>query len=135
MDAQGDEHPNVTVVLDSLARVAAGDIDGAMRSWAPGGRYHAFDAEGVESTELRDVTDVMSIGRQLFEHHENEVIAITPVGDELVVTHLRVHAVNKSGGTMSAEYVIVLSVRDGKIRWACDFIDSAIQSFLDDAWS
>ena len=123
------------VVLDSLAKVATGDIDGAMSCWVPGGRYHAFDAEGVESTELRDATDVMSIGRQLLERHENEVVAVTPVGNELVVAHLRVHAVSKSGGTMSAEYVIVLSVRDGKIRWACDFIDSAIQTFLDDAWS
>jgi ketosteroid isomerase-like protein len=135
MEARREEHPNVAIVRESLASVAAGDVERAMRSWEPGGRYHAFDAEGVESTDLRDVTDVMSAGQRLFRHHENEVIEITPIGDELVSLHLRVHATSRNGRSMSGEYLIVLSVQNGKIRWACDFIDSAIQSFLDDAWS
>jgi ketosteroid isomerase-like protein len=135
MEPLPGEHPNVTLVRASLAKLTAGDVAGAMRDWAPEGRYHAFDAEGMESTDLRDLTDVMVAGQRLFEHHENHIVAITAVGDELVSLHLRAHAVSKTGATMTAEYLIVLSVRDGKIRWACDFIDSAIQSFLDEAWS
>jgi ketosteroid isomerase-like protein len=135
MEPLPGEHPNVTLVRANLAKVTTGDVAGAMRDWAPGGRYHAFDADGVESRDLSDVADVVSTGQRLLEHHENEIVEIRAIGDELVALQLRVHATSRAGRTMSAEYLIVLNVRDGKIRWACDFIDTAIQSFLDEAWS
>jgi ketosteroid isomerase-like protein len=135
MEPDGPEHPNVALVRANLAKVMAGDIDGALEDWAEGGRYHAFDADGIESRDISGVAEIVTAGRRLLEHHENELVEVRAIGDELVSLHLRVHARSHTQRTMSAEYLIVLNVRDGKIRWACDFIDTSIQAFLDEAWS
>ncbi|MCU1504798.1 MAG: hypothetical protein JWM12_4152 [Ilumatobacteraceae bacterium] len=135
MELFGDEHPNVTLVRANFAKITSGDVAGAMADWDRDGRYHAFDADGVESRDLSDVTDVVTAGQRLLEHHENEIIEARAIGEELVSLHLRVHATSRAGRTMTADYLIVLNVRSGKIRWACDFIDTTIQTFLDEAWS
>lgn len=135
VDPAPGEHPNVGIVRASFLRTAAGDLPGAMVYWAPGAQYHAFDADAVESRDLHEVADVVRSGQELLAQHENEIIEIRAIGDELVTLHLRVRAVSRAGREMVAEYLIVLNVRDGKIHWACDFIDKSIQSFLDEAWS
>lgn len=129
------EHPNVTLVREAFMRSAAGDIDGAMTFWAPGARYHAFDANGVQSTDIDDAGDVMRSGRRLLEDHRNEIVEIRAIGDELVMMHLHADAVSHAGEQMHADYLLVLCVRDGAIHWGCDFIDRSIQDFLDNAWS
>lgn len=133
--ADAAEHPNVTLVRDNFIKITTGEIASAMQDWEVGARYHAFDANGVESTEIHAVDEVRRTGQQLLEHHENEIVDIRAVGSELVVLQLRVTAVSHSQREMEAEYLIVLNVRDGKIHWACDFIDNSIQAFMDEAWS
>jgi ketosteroid isomerase-like protein len=135
VDALPGEHPNVAIVRRSLLEIARGEIGAAMEDWAPDARYHAFDADGVESRDVHRAEQVVAMGQRLLAHHDNDVVDIRPVGDELVLLQMRTRAVSRSGRRLTSEFLIVVSVRDGKIRWACDFIDSALQAFLDDAWS
>lgn len=135
MEGGAIEHPNVAIVRSSFAKTMEGDIPGAKASWAPGARYHAFDAEAIEPRDVLDIEEIVRSGQELLARHDNEIVDIRPVGDELVVLQLRVTATSRTGKDMQAEYLIVLCVRDGLIQWACDFIDRSIQAFLDDAWS
>ncbi len=135
MGDAGAEHPNVALVREAFARSAAGDIDGAMSYWADGARYHAFDANGDQSTDIDDAGEVMRTGQRLLEDHHNAIVEIRAIGDELVMMHLHADAVSRSGEQMHGDFLVVVCVRAGRIRWGCDFIDSSIQNFLDKAWS
>jgi ketosteroid isomerase-like protein len=139
MDAvNADEPPHVQTVRRALEVMAEGDVEGTMSMWAPDFVYYAFDADGSHrEVRGRDEFVEMFTGLQeLFQEHQYEIVELRPVGAELVVAFLRSHDVARRTGTDHiAEYLMVLQVRDGKLRFACDFIDSSIQDFLDEAWS
>jgi ketosteroid isomerase-like protein len=133
-----DEPPHVLTVRRALEAMAAGDIEGTMSMWAPGFVYYGFDADGSHR-EIRgrdEFVEMFTGLQELFDEHEYEIVDLRGIGAELVVAHIRSHDVARRTGTDHvAEYLMVLQVRDGKLRFACDFIDSSIQDFLDEAWS
>jgi ketosteroid isomerase-like protein len=139
MDAvTADEPPHVQTVRRALEAMAHGDIEGTMSMWAPGFVYYGFDADGSHR-EIRgrdEFVEMFTGLQQLFQEHQYEIVNLTGVGSELVVAHIRSHDVARRTGTGHvADYLMVLQVRDGQLRFACDFIDSSIQDFLDEAWA
>ncbi|MGE0000120.1 MAG: nuclear transport factor 2 family protein [Ilumatobacteraceae bacterium] len=139
MDAvTADEPPHVRTVRLALEAMAVGDIERTMSMWAPGFVYYGFDADGSHR-EIRgrdEFVEMFTGLQELFQEHQYEIVELRGVGAELVVAHIRSHDVARRTGTgQVADYLMVLQVRDGKLRFACDFIDSSIQDFLDDAWS
>jgi ketosteroid isomerase-like protein len=139
MDAvTADEPPHVRTVRLALEAMAVGDIERTMSMWAPEFVYYGFDADGSHR-EIRgrdEFVEMFTGLQELFQEHQYEIVELRGVGAELVVAHIRSHDVARRTGTgQVADYLMVLQVRDGKLRFACDFIDSSIQDFLDDAWS
>lgn len=67
----------------------------------------------------------MLAGQDLLKEHENELVDLRAVGEELVVAHVRTRAVAKNRDSIVSEYVMVFRVRRGRILWGCDFIDGA----------
>jgi len=132
------EPPHVRVVRAALEVMSRGDIEATMAMWAPDFVYYGFDADGSHR-EIRgrdEFVEMFTGLQELFEEHQYEIVDLKGVGKELVVAHIRSHDVARNTGTPNvADYLMVLQIRDGKIRFACDFIDSSIQGFLDDAWS
>lgn len=118
--------------------VAVGDIEQMFEMWEPDFVYYGYDAE-ARPRECRgrdDFAELLGVGQQLLERHENEIVDLRAVGAEFVVAHLRSHSVARnSQSNQDADFLMVLHVRNGKIHFAVDFIDSTIQDFLDSAWS
>jgi ketosteroid isomerase-like protein len=133
-----DEPANVSVVRRALEMIAAGDIEAMFELWEADFVYYGFDAEARprECRGREDFGELFGVGQRLLERHENEIVDLRAVGTEFVVAHIRSHAVARnSQRNQVADFLLVLHVRNGKIHFACDFIDSSIQDFLDSAWS
>ena len=132
------EQPAVALVREAFELAASGDVDAMFELWAPDFAYHGVDAEGrISSVQGREeLVAVMASGERMLASHENRLVELRAVGSELVVAFVHVSAVARNTGvTQDADYVLVVHVRDGRLTWACDFIDSSIQEFLDRAWS
>lgn len=136
--SQSGEPAHVGVVRTALELMAADDLEHARQYWSPDFAYYGFDADGGhrESRGAEEFIEMFTGLRRLFERHEYEIVDLRGIGDELVVAHLITHDVaRRTHVGHDAEYLMVLRVRAGRIHFACDFIDSSIQDFLDDAWS
>jgi ketosteroid isomerase-like protein len=134
-----DDHPNVAIVRRGLDDAARGDIDAELELWDDEAAYFAFDDSADAPAEVRgrtEIQDMMLVGHKIMQHHWYDIVDVRPVGDELVVAHLRVHSsAAKSPETAIGDYLGVYRIKDGRVEMACDFIDRDVRQFLDDAWS
>jgi len=132
------EHPNVTLVRRALDLVAAGDPEGVLALWADDMAYFAFDEAGrpAEFHGHSEFLDVMRTGRQMMREHTYEIIDIRPVGDELVVAHLRTNATSsRTGRTVSGDYLGVYRVQDGHLAMGCDFVNHETGALMEENWA
>lgn len=131
------EKRNEELVRQAFEATRQGDPQVMLSFWHEGFRYYAFDAEGTPKVcrSSGEFAEIVLAGQHLLEEHENELVDLLSVGEELVVAHVRTTALAKNQDSIVSEYVMVFRVGHGRILWGCDFIDGRLQAFLDAAWS
>jgi len=132
------EHPNVTLLRRALELVAAGEAEGVLALWADDMAYFAFDESGRPGVfhGRSEFLDMMRTGRQMMREHSYEIIDIRPIGDELVVAHLRTNATSsRTGRTVSGDYLGVYRVQSGQLVTGCDFVNHETEALMEETWA
>ncbi len=123
---------NVELVRRGFAAYDAGDLDTVIEMWHPDVVYHGWSVDG-ERKEFR--------GRDAFfgmlmeavtklDENKQDLVSITPVGDEIVMCQLRGHRRAKgSSETKTYDFVMVLRLQDGQVIHGSDMADSKAESF------
>jgi ketosteroid isomerase-like protein len=132
------EHPNVALVRKALEHVAQSDAEGVVGMWSDDMSYYAFDESGPPAEFLGhdEFLDMMRNGRKMMRDHSYEIIDIRPVGEELVVAHLRMHATSsRTGESVVGEYLGVYRIRNGQLVMGCDFVNPETEKLMEETWA
>ena len=131
-----EEHPNVALVRKGLEFVANGDDEGLLSIWSDDMRYYAVE-EAAPPAEWgrKEFMNMMVTGHRMVPERTYETIDLRPVGRDLVVAHLRMHAISgRTGEKVSGDYLAVFRARDGLLVEGWEFVSDEIQEFLAHTW-
>jgi ketosteroid isomerase-like protein len=126
------EHPNVALVRRWFEAVAAGDLQTAVAVLSPGLRYHGCDDKG-EARQFRDRDELFAMFLRAVaqtDEYTNAIVDALPVGETLVMTHVRAHRRAKhSGESVDDDFVMALRIEHGQITHGADLCGPAFVDF------
>jgi ketosteroid isomerase-like protein len=131
-----DENANVAVVRKGLDFVAKRDDEGLLSVWADDMRYYAIENSGPPAEWGREgFMNMMVTGHRMVPERTYETVDLRPIGRDLVVAHLRMHATSgRTGEEVSGDYLAVFRVREGLLVEGWEFVSDEIQDFLAHTW-
>jgi ketosteroid isomerase-like protein len=131
-----EEHPNVALVRKGLEFVANRDDEGLLSIWADDMRYYAIESSGPPAEWGRkEFMDMMVTGHRMIPERSYETVDLRPIGRDMVVAHLRMHAMSgRTGEKVSGDYLAVFRARNGLLVEGWEFVSDEIQEFLDHSW-
>jgi ketosteroid isomerase-like protein len=126
------DHPNVVLIRRWFEATAAGDLQTAVETLSPTLRYYGYDATG-ERREFRNRDDLFATYMQVITKTENpttRLVQALPVGDTLVMAHVRVHrSAKQTRDTVDDDVVMAFRIENGQITQGVELCGSAIIGF------
>ena len=130
------DHPNVDFIRRGFEALAAGDLDTVTSQFSPDLRYYGADQFGRPmAMESRDeLFGVLLAAMARFDEYDSELVDAYAVGDELVMTQVRLHRRRRAAGDVfDTDIVMVFRIEDGAITRGVDLFDSEAERWFDQA--
>jgi ketosteroid isomerase-like protein len=127
------DHPNVDFIRRGFAALGTGDIDTATNQFSPSLEYYGADELGRprEMHSRDELFGVLLAAMARFDQYDNELVDAFAVGEELVMTHVRLHRRRRTTGEVfDTDIVMAFRVEDGVISRGVDILDSAAEAWF-----